>query len=82
MAEDALLKFAQPVLIGIGLIVVLNLWNIVNSILSARKSKDRQTEEKLDQMNASIIKIEYRLDTLTSNVNDIGKMIKNLNVKR
>ena len=76
MTEDALLKYAQPVLIGIGLIVVLNLWNIIQVIWGWRRNKDSKIDESLNRLMIKIIKLEAKFEDLSEDVNNIGKMIR------
>ncbi len=76
MDTEPLLKLLQPVLIGIGLMVVLNLWNIIQSIIVARKSKDLKMEKSLEAINVKLIGLEYEMQQNKKDLNNLGQMIK------
>lgn len=78
MAEEALLKYAQPFLIGIGLVVVLNLWSIIQAFLSARRNKDSKIEASIEKLKESDIRIISQLELLKKDMNNIGRMVKAL----
>ena len=68
MTEDLLLKYAQPVLIVIGLVVVLNVWNIISPYLKA-----------LRDLKECVIRLDERLKRLEKDVNNIGKLMRQNN---
>lgn len=78
MEQDLLLKFAQPMLIGIGLIVAMNIGNIVLNILNSRKDKDTKTQSSIEKLNESVMKLSFKIETLEKDLNNIAHMVKSL----
>jgi len=78
MTEEMLFKYTQPVLLAMGLMVALNLWNIIQAFLNARKDKDSKTEKAIEKLNESVNKLSFHVEQLEKDVNNIGQMVRNL----
>lgn len=78
MAEDIFLKYAQPILLGIGLIVVLNIWNLIQLILDARKSKDKKTDKAIEKLNDLVIRMTFEIEHLQKDVNNLGQIVRDI----
>lgn len=75
-AEELLLKYARPVLTGVGLIVILNLWNIVQVIWQARKAKDGSFEKDIAYLKETVIKSSYRMERLERDLNNVARLAR------
>lgn len=79
--EQLLLTSAQPFLIGIGLLIVANAWNIVQTLLSNSRSKERKTSEEIEKLKELVIKLTVDVEGLKRDLNNVGQILRDMRGK-
>jgi len=76
MTEEFMMKVAQPFLIGVGLVVVLNVWNIIHSFWNSRQKRDESIDAKLKTIENIVVRNTFDIENLQKDINNVGKILR------